>query len=267
MQGYHQISRVQGTKEARLTRRTTEPANILGQVGFPFCLSELPRLPDVGGLFKNERKKMKAYTDIVVVLDRSGSMQRIKEDTQHGFDAFVEQQKETAGQAKLTLVQFDTEYEFVHRGVPIQDVPKLDFRPRGLTALLDAVGKAIVETEERLAKIKKKADRPKTVVFVIITDGYENSSKEYTRGQILEMIKEKTDKQSWQFTFLAANQDAIQEAQNIGISGANAANYKTTGKSTRGVFCVMSQNVSDVRLGTKADLSYSETQRKTINEE
>jgi hypothetical protein len=128
----------------------------------------------------------KDLTDITLVVDRSGSMQQRREDAQGGVNAFVQQQAREPGDALLTLVQFDTEYEIVHSGVPVQDVPEYELVPRGLTALLDAVGRAINETGKRLSDMNE-ADRPGLVIFVITTDGLENSSQEFTRDQIKEM--------------------------------------------------------------------------------
>ena len=120
-------------------------------------------------------------TDITVVLDRSGSMTTVMHDVTGGFDKFIEEQKKVQGEALLTLVQFDTEYEFVHKAKNIKDIPKLEFMPRGMTALLDAMGRAITETGERLRNMKEE-DRPGKVICLIITDGQENSSKEYNNA-------------------------------------------------------------------------------------
>jgi uncharacterized protein YegL len=163
-------------------------------------------------------------TDITLVVDRSGSMQSIKADAEGGVNAFIENQAKEPGDALLTLVQFDTEYEFLHKGVPIRKVPAYKLVPRGMTALLDAVGRAINETGERLAKMKEE-DRPGLVVFVIMTDGEENSSVEFTKPQIKQMIREQQEKYNWQFTFLGADQDAFAEAGEIGIGMAAAANF------------------------------------------
>ena len=125
----------------------------------------------------------------------------------------------------LTLVQFDTEYEFIHKGVSIKQVPKYELQPRGWTALLDAVGRAISETGQRLAHIPD-ADRPGLVIFVVMTDGQENSSKEFTKAQIKEMIERQQNVYNWHFTFLGANQDAFAEAGGMGIHAAGVANYQ-----------------------------------------
>ncbi len=154
-------------------------------------------------------------TDITLVVDRSGSMSHIKNDAEGGVNAFVRQQAMEQGNALLTLVQFDTEYEFVHRGVDIRQVPRYNLHPRGMTALLDAVGRAIHETGSRLAKMNE-ADRPGLVVFVIMTDGLENSSVEFTKQKVKELIDHQQTVYNWQFIFLGADQDAFGEASRMG---------------------------------------------------
>jgi hypothetical protein len=155
-------------------------------------------------------------TDITMVMDRSGSMTACQSDAEGGLNTFIKEQKELPGDAVLTLVQFDTDYEFVHKAMPIKDVPKCYLVPRGWTALLDAVGRAIVETGDRLRKTPEK-DRPGLVCFVIITDGLENSSKEFTQAKIKSMIEHQQDKYNWKFTFLGANQDAFSEGGSLGL--------------------------------------------------
>lgn len=163
-------------------------------------------------------------TDITLVVDRSGSMQAIREDAQGGINAFIQDQAKQPGEALLTLVQFDTDYDFVHRGVPIAKAPPFELVPRGATALLDAVGRAINETGARLAQMPE-ADRPGLVVFVVTTDGQENSSREFTKSQIKEMIERQQSQYNWQFTFLGANQDAFAEAGQMGIAAVGTAGY------------------------------------------
>lgn len=116
-------------------------------------------------------------TDITVVIDRSGSMASCRADAQGGLNTFIKTQASEPGEALLTLVQFDNQYEIVHRGVPIKDVPKFALVPRGGTALFDALGRAINDTGARLAAMQE-ADRPGLVMFAIVTDGDENSSRE-----------------------------------------------------------------------------------------
>ena len=147
----------------------------------------------------------KDLTEIVVVIDRSGSMSSCRADAVGGLNTLVKEQKEVKGEAKFTLVQFDTEYEIVHNGIDIKDVPELDLVPRGGTALYDAVCKTIVTTGERLAKMAEK-DRPGLVLFVVVTDGGENSSKEYKdRSKVKEMIDHQTNVYNWKFTYLGSD--------------------------------------------------------------
>jgi hypothetical protein len=163
-------------------------------------------------------------TDITLVVDRSGSMSIVRDDAEGGVNTFIAEQAKQPGEALLTLVQFDTEYEFLHKGVPISQVPHYQLHPRGMTALLDAIGRAINETGERLAAMNEQ-ERPGLVIFVVMTDGLENSSKEFTKPQLKSMIERQQNEYNWQFTFLGANQDAFAEASSIGIHAAGVANY------------------------------------------
>src|SRR5882724_10365063 len=184
------------------------------------------------------------YTHISVVLDRSGSMAECASDTVGGFNRFVSDQKQVPGQATLTLVQFDTEYEIVHDCIDIQKVPPLDFRPRGNTALLDAFGKAIVTTGEWLGK-KAEEERPEHVVFVVLTDGHENASKEFSKAKVRDLVKQQSDTYKWQFVFLGANIDSIDEGGQIGVAAAMAMNYNP--KNVKAAYGVVSKNLSAVR--------------------
>lgn len=190
-------------------------------------------------------------TDITVVMDRSGSMQACQADAEGGLNRFVEDQKKLPGEATFTLVQFDHEYEFVHKAIPVRDVPYCKLVPRGNTALLDAVGRAIVETGERLAKMPE-AGRPGLVVFVITTDGQENASREYTRAKIKEMIAHQQGVYHWQFTYLGANQDSFAEAGAMGMSLSGTAN---TTNSTQGVaYAAMSAKLGRMRKAKSENL-------------
>jgi len=183
-------------------------------------------------------------TDITLVVDRSGSMQERREDAQGGVNAFIQQQVKEPGEATLTLVQFDAEYEVVHSGVPIEDVPEYELVPRGMTALLDAVGRAINETGKRLSDLKKKA-RPGLVIFVINTDGLENSSREFSREQIREMIERQQEQYDWHFTYLGANQDAFAEARGMGIHADGVADFSMA--CVPASYAATSQKVSRMR--------------------
>lgn len=165
-------------------------------------------------------------TDITLVVDRSGSMQSCIADAEGGINTFIVDQKAQPNSANFTLVQFDNVYEFVHNGVPISEVGPFNLVPRGGTALLDAVGRAINETGARLAKTQE-ADRPKLVVFVIVTDGGENASVEFTKSKIREMVERQTNTHKWTFVYLGANQDAFAEAGGMGIATKTSSGFST----------------------------------------
>ena len=207
----------------------------------------------------------KDLTDITMVVDRSGSMASIKSDAEGGINTFVDQQKQEPGEALLTLVQFDTLYEFVHSGTPIKQVPPYQLQPRGSTALLDAVGRAINETGNRLAAMDE-TQRPGLVVFVIVTDGQENSSREFNRAQIRQMIEHQQTAFRWQFTFLAANQDAFAEGASLGIAADGIAQW-ATGKA-RSTYDVAAQKLSRMRKAASAgetiDNRFTDEERESL---
>jgi len=206
-----------------------------------------------------------SLTDITLVIDRSGSMAAIEEEAQSGINSFIRDQAKTQGRADLTLVQFDTEYEFVHRGVPIESVPEFSLEPRGCTALLDAVGRAIKEVGERLCALPEE-QRPGLVVFVIVTDGHENSSREYTRQQVRAMISHQRDVYKWQFVFLGVDDAAFDEAEAMGIDRDFTGRYAPG--STGSAYDVMSRKCSaargSVRRGERVDLEFSEDERSEM---
>ncbi len=193
-----------------------------------------------------KKRRTDGLTEIVVVLDRSGSMQAVREDMVGGLNRFIKDQKKLPDKARFTLVQFDTEYETICNGMALNKVGMLDLVPRGCTALLDAIGRTINLTEDRLRQLTKK-DKPSKVLFLIITDGHENSSHEFTKKQILEMIRQQKDKNKWEFVFLGANQDAIDEGAQIGIGVHQALTYAPTAKGISSAFASLSSNTSNYR--------------------
>lgn len=206
---------------------------------------------------------MRDATHITVLLDRSGSMESVKDETISGYNAFVKEQKEAGDNASLTLVQFDSVgVDTLQEFTPIKSVPNLNgdtFQPRGMTPLLDALGETIESTGRSLSAIPE-ANRPDKVVFVIITDGQENASHRFSKGRIKEMIDHQSSVYKWQFVYLGANQDAFSEAGDIGIAAAAAANY--VGAATADAFAVASANVGGYRkTGLAADLHFSGGQR------
>ncbi len=185
-------------------------------------------------------------TDIVLIVDRSGSMHSIRTDAEGGINSFIEEQKKVPGDATLTLVQFDTQYEVIHENKPIADVSKYKLVPGGGTALLDAIGKTITSHKKRIENTTEP-NRPGKIIYVIVTDGDENSSQNYNKSQINELITARRDADSWEFIFLAANQDAMQEAQSIGISGAGAINFAASGSGVGAAYSIGTQAVSYMR--------------------
>jgi len=161
----------------------------------------------------------KGLTEIICVADRSGSMASICTDAIGSFNTFLEDQQAFPGECLFTYTQFDGVYEIIHSGISIQKITPLDkttYVPRGATALLDAIGKTIDAVGNRLANTPED-QRPERILFVILTDGCENASKMYTRSQIFDKITHQRDVYNWQFVFLAAGQDAFDEATSIGI--------------------------------------------------
>ena len=192
-------------------------------------------------------------TDITIVLDRSGSMSAVRADTIGGFNTFLAEQKAEPEAANLSLYQFDNLYETVHSVRPLRDVPELTlqtFVPRGSTALLDAIGRTINETGARLAALPE-ADRPGKVLLVIMTDGEENSSHEFTRPQIFDMITHQRDNYQWQVAFIGANQDAIAVGGSLGIPASNSLNFAHTGAGTQSAIRAMSAATTKYRKGAK----------------
>lgn len=177
----------------------------------------------------------KGLCEVVSIVDRSGSMQEIAGDAIGAFNSFIEDQKKHPGEATFSLVLFNHEYTKVCSGVNIQDAEPLDnekYVPAGTTALLDAIGRTIDDVGKRLGDMKDE-DRPEKVIVGILTDGLENTSSDYNRQQVFDRIKEQREKYNWEFIFLAANQDAVQEGAKIGIDPRLAFNFVPTGLGVR----------------------------------
>ena len=171
-------------------------------------------------------------SEIIMIIDRSGSMSSCWNDTVGGINEFIKKNREIPGECKISLVFFDDKYEMPFNGINIQDamfsspMTLADYSPRGSTALLDAVGKTINDVGRRL-KSTPEDQRPSKVMVCIVTDGEENSSREYNGATIKDMITHQTDKYQWDFTYLGANQDAFTTGQAMGIKGINCANYNS----------------------------------------
>ncbi|CAM3619858.1 vWA domain-containing protein [Smaragdicoccus niigatensis] len=207
-------------------------------------------------------------TRIVFLLDRSGSMQSIKTDIEGGFDAFIAEQRKNAGECTVTLAQFDNEYEVVYANKPLAQVPSLDLQPRGMTALLDAMGKLITDTGAELAALPEDR-RPGTVIFAIMTDGLENSSKEWTHAAIKSLVEQQTKQYAWEFLYMGADQDAVEVGVSLGVQPDKAVTY-SRGKS-RDVWAATAANVSSYRSAKMADPAaampaYSQAQRRAARD-
>ena len=205
------------------------------------------------------------YTHISVILDRTGSMEVIRDDTIGGFNAFLNSQKAEPGLATLTLVQFDSQdpYEIIFQFKPVVEIPELTretFVPRASTPLLDAIGRGINDLEKNLAELAED-EKPSRVVMVIITDGQENSSREFRKDQIEKMIREKQEKLVWQFVFLSADLDAIGDALASGMHAASVMAHDKNGEGTRAAWASLSRNVVAYRLGEKEDVSFTDEDR------
>lgn len=170
-----------------------------------------------------------ALTEFVCILDRSGSMSSIRDDAIGGFNTFLKEQQSMPGTALLTEILFDHEYITVHNGEPIANVKPLDHKtyvPRGMTALFDAIGRTITTVRERY---EKPGTDPARIMVVILTDGYENASREYNRAQITDMIKTCTDTLKWAFLYLSASPNAFSDGACMGFNTTNTIRFTHTG--------------------------------------
>lgn len=200
------------------------------------------------------------YAHISVVVDRSGSMWNIQEDAEGAVNNFIEEQKKVPGRATFTLAQFDDVYDVVYENVDLQSVGSYHLQPRGVTALLDAIGRTINSTGEYLAGLTED-ERPGTVVFVIATDGLENASTEFTKDQIKKLIEQQTNDYSWRFVFLAANQDAIATGASLGMQRGSTITYGANAAGTAKSFAATSALVTQYRGGNLA-AAYSDQDRE-----
>ena len=195
----------------------------------------------------------KNLTELVFILDRSGSMSGLEQDTIGGFNAMIEKQKKEPGEAIVSTVLFDNENEVIHDRVDIQRIELMtdkDYYVRGCTALLDAVGGAIHHIGN-VHKYAREEDRPEKTLFVITTDGMENASRKYSYDRLKKMIERQKEKYGWEFIFLGANIDAAKEAARFGIDESCAANYHADSIGTAVIYEAMSEAVCNVRASRK----------------
>jgi len=188
-------------------------------------------------------------TELVFIIDKSGSMSGFEDDTIGGFNSMIEEQKKLDGKVLVSTVLFSNFSSVLHDRVPIENVEPMTkdtYRVGGCTALIDAIGGALHHIEN-IHKYARPEDVPEKTVFVITTDGMENASNEYSSAQVKQMIKDKEEKQGWEFLFLAANIDAVESAVSIGIDPSRAAEYRQTSKGTRNLYKAMNKAIFCMR--------------------
>lgn len=205
------------------------------------------------------------FTELVFVLDRSGSMAGLVSDTIGGFNALIEKQKREPGGCVVTTVLFDDQYELLHDRVPLERIPPIterEYYARGSTALLDAIGKTVAKTANAQRGIAEE-ERAGKVLFVIMTDGLENASREYSADRIRALIAAEQERSGWEFLFLGANMDAIQAAASVGIRADRAVTYRADQAGTRLSYDVLSDAVGSVRAGAPIEAHW----KKRIQED
>ena len=213
-------------------------------------------------------KKKNNIVDVVFILDRSGSMGGLESDTIGGFNSMLEKQWKIEGKAFITTVLFDDQYELLHDRVNIAKVNNItekEYFVRGSTALLDAIGKTIAK-EKAIQDTLGKNEKADKVLFVIITDGLENASREYNSSTVKKLIETQKEKYGWEFLFLGANIDAIETANTIGINAERAVNYKSDSIGTKKNYDTLNKAVEEVRSGKDLDKNWKADIEADYNE-
>ena len=208
---------------------------------------------------------MKQLTEVVFILDRSGSMCGLEKDTIGGFNSVLSKQKEGEGEVLVSTVLFDNKCQVLHDRLPIQEINPItekEYYVRGCTALLDAVGGAVHHIGN-IHKYAREEDRPSKTLFVIITDGMENSSKHYDYAKVKQMIERQQERYGWEFMFLGANMDAISEARRFGIKEHMAAEYLCDEVGT----ALNYEAVNEVVCGVRACKKMTDCWKKNIVED
>ena len=202
----------------------------------------------------NEAKKVNnGITEMVFIIDKSGSMAGLEADTIGGFNAMIEKQKEEDGKVYVSTVLFSNTSKVIHDRVDLAKVEPLNrrqYRVGGCTALLDAIGGAIHHIGN-VHKYARPEDVPEKTIFLITTDGMENASQQYSSEKVKQMIRRQEERYGWEFVFVVANIDAVETAESIGIRRERAANYRQDAEGTEMLYCAMSEAVMSYRKGTK----------------
>ena len=202
----------------------------------------------------------KNLSEIVFLLDRSGSMSGLEKDTIGGFNAMIEKQKKEEGEALISTILFDHETKVLHDRVQVQDVKPIsekDYQVRGCTALLDAMGGAIHHIGN-VHKYARNEDVPEHTIFVITTNGMENASSHYSSSKVRTMVERQKEKYGWEFLFLGANMDAIAAAKDFGIEEDKAVEYRSDDIGTRLNYAVMSEAICEFRTKGTVEKSWKQ---------
>jgi len=207
----------------------------------------------------------KNLTEIVFILDRSGSMSGLESDTIGGFNSMIRKQKKEEGQALISTVLFNNSSELIHDRVNVQklnDLTEKEYSVGGCTALIDAIGGAIHHIDN-IYKYAREEDIPEHTMFVITTDGMENASCRYSSGEVKRMIERKKEESGWEFLFLGANMDAVETARHIGIDEDRAVNYNCDSEGTALNYHVLGEAIRSVRKSRPLDKGW----KKRIDED
>lgn len=206
------------------------------------------------------------HTQITFVLDSSGSMSKIEDDTKGGFNTFVQDQQEEEGTASVSLYDFNTSVTVLYDAIPVADVPKLindNYSPGGRTALHDALSEAIKGTNDHVQTVPS-AEKPDNVIVVVLTDGKENAS-ETPQNQIRELVEEYREEHDWEFVFIGANQNAALTAESMGMDKQKSLDMAHSGEGTRSAYESTSEVVSETRRTGQSD-GFDETDRQRQRE-
>lgn len=197
------------------------------------------------------KKTKNGITELVFIIDRSGSMSGLELDTIGGFNSMIEKQQSLEGKVYVSTVLFDDTSEVIYDRVDLKDIRKMtreDYYVRGCTALFDALGGAVKHISN-IHKYAREEDVPEHTMFVITTDGMENASRKFSAGEVKKLIEKKQKKHGWEFIFIGANIDAVTAAKEVGIAPERACNYNATGKGTRAIFAAMAAPLMQMRQG------------------